>query len=419
MTTSFLVAMALVAGGAQAPAGGSAAAAADDRWQPWLGCWVAEEDAADRGSRTCVVPGAQGGVSIVTLVGVQTVTTEARIADDREHQVAVDDCRGTERVRWGARGRQTFRTATVACGSDAPRTVAGTAFMLSGPVWVDVLAVRQDDTTSVHVRRYRRAGNQRLADGQLALQPVRGVYALETPAWRVDDVLEMSAVVPPDAVQAALSQGPTNFALNARSLVALSDAQVPERVIDLMVALTFPAKFVVQSGGGGGGGGFSDSMVATGGYDPFFAPILGPASLYGCYSPYAWAASSYSNYCGGWNPYMLGYGPGFYNGFYGSYNYPWVITDVGQQNGGGSAAPIQGEGRVVNGRGYTQITPVDASLVGSSDGGGTAGGMSTSGAGSSSGSGGSSGVSSGGYSGGGMSGGGDGGRMAMPRPPGQ
>jgi hypothetical protein len=413
MTTSFLVAMALVAGGAQAPADRPGAAAVDERWQPWLGCWVAEDDTADRGARTCVVPGAADGVSIVTLVGVQTVTTEARIADDREHQVVVDDCRGTERVRWGARGRQMFRTATVACGNEAPRDVAGTAFMLGGPVWVDVLAVQQDGATSVHVRRYRRAANQRLADGQMAPQPPRGVWALDTPPWRVDDVLEMSAVVPPDAVQAALSQGPTDFALNARSLVALSDAQVPERVIDLMVALTYPAKFVVQSGGGGG---FADSMFVTGGYDPFFAPILGPASLYGCYSPYAWAASSYSVNCGGWSPYMLGYGPGFYNGFYGPYNYPWVITDLGQQNGGGSA-PSQGEGRVVNGRGYTQITPVDPSVVGGSNGGGTAGGMSTSGTGSSSG--GSSGVSSGGYSGGGMSGGGDGGRMAMPRPPGE
>jgi hypothetical protein len=412
MTTSFLVAMALVAGGAQAPADRPAGATVDERWQPWLGCWAAEEDAADRGARTCVVPGAADGVSIVTLVGVQTVTTEARIADDREHQVVVDDCRGTERVRWGARGRQVFRTATVTCGNEATRNVAGTAFLLSGPVWVDVLAVQQDGATSVHVRRYRRAGNQRLADGQMALQPPRGVWALDTPAWRIDDVLEMSAVVPPDAVQAALSQGPTDFALNARSLVALSDAKVPERVIDLMVALTYPAKFVVQSGGGGGG--FGDSMAVGGGYDPFFAPILGPASLYGCYSPYAWAASSYSVNCGGWSPYMLGYGSGFYNGFYGPYNYPWVITDIGQQTGGGSVAPVQGEGRVVNGRGYTQITPVDASLAGSSNGGGTASGMSTSGSTSSSG--GSTGVSSGGYSGG-MSGG-DGGRMAMPRPPG-
>jgi uncharacterized membrane protein YgcG len=406
MTTSFLVAIVLVASGTQAPASSLAGATLDQRWQPWLGCWVAEEDTTDRGSRTCVVPGIDGGVSIVTLVGVQTVATEARIGDDREREVTMDDCHGTERVRWAARDGQMFRTATVTCGSEAPRTVAGTAFMVSGPIWADVLAVKQNDTTSVHVRRYRRASNQRLADGELSVQPARGVYALDTPPWRVEDVMAMSAVLPPDAVQAALGQGPTAFALNKRSLVALSEANVEERVIDLMVALTYPARFVIKPASGGGG--FGDSMVASGGYDPFFAPILGPASLYGCYSPYAWAASRYMDYCGGWNPYLMGYGLGFYNGFYGPYNSQWVITDVGR--GATPVTPPQGDGRVVNGRGYTLITPVDTSITNVGNNGSSAG-MST--AGSSSGSGGSSGVSSGGYSGGG-----DGGRMAMPRPPG-
>jgi hypothetical protein len=381
----------------------------DERWQPWLGCWQAEEDTAGRGARTCVVPGAGGAVSIITFVGLQTVTTESRLADDREHPVAVDDCRGTERVRWGSRGRQMFRRATVACGSEAPRTLSGTAFMLSGPVWVDVLAVQQGGETSVHVRRYHRAVSQRLADGTRAIQPAADVYALETPPWRIEDVMEMSAVVPPDAVQAALGHGPAAFALNAKALRALSDAQVPERVIDLMVALAYPSKFVVQPGGGGGG--MPDAWLAAGGFDPFFSPIVGPASLYGCYAPYAWAISNYWDACGGWNPYLGGYGLGFYNGYYGPYNYPWIPTDGGGIGGGGEA-PDQGRGRVVNGRGYTQITPVDTSVSG--DGSGRSGGTSTSGTGSSSG--GSSGVSSGGYSGGASSG--DGGRMAMPRPPG-
>ena len=154
-----------------------------------------------------------------------------------------------------------------------------------------------------------------------------------------------------------------------------------------------------------------DAWLGAGGFDPFFSPIVGPASLYGCYAPYAWAISNYWDVCGGWNPYLAGYGLGFYNGYYGPYNYPWIPTDGGG-NGGGGEAPDQGRGRVVNGRGYTQITPVDTSVSG--DGSGRSGGTSTSGTGSSSG--GSSGVSSGGYSGGASSG--DGGRMAMPRPPG-
>ena len=33
----------------------------DDRWQPWLGCWRADDDGAGTGARTCVTPGPTAG----------------------------------------------------------------------------------------------------------------------------------------------------------------------------------------------------------------------------------------------------------------------------------------------------------------------------------------------------------------------
>jgi uncharacterized membrane protein YgcG len=405
MTASIVVAMTLLAGGAQAPADRPTAAAVDDRWQPWLGCWRADTDGAGSGARTCVTPGPDGGVSIVTLVGVQQITAEARIADDRDHAITMDGCRGTERVRWSPDGRRWFRSATATCGGDARRTLSSMAFMLSGPTWVDVQAVQQGDETNVRVQRYRLSANQRLADGRPVQQPAAGAFERAGTPWTVADVIEISAALPPDAVQAAIGEGRSAFALNKRSLIALADAKVAERVIDLMVGLTYPSHFVVKTGGGS-----ADSLMATGSYDPFFSPILGPASLYGCYSAYGWAASSYWRDCGMMSPHLLGYGPGYYNGYYGN-NYPWVITSGG---GSGGETAVQSEGRVVNGRGYTQVAPVDTSI--SRGDGGRWGGQSTGSGSGSDGSSGSSGASSGGYSGAG--GGGDGGRMAMPRPPG-
>lgn len=411
MPISLLTALTLLAG-AQAPA---PPPAIDARWQPWLGCWVAEDDRAGTGARTCVTPGPDGGVTIVTTLGVQPISRETRIADDRDHAVAVDDCRGSERNQWAPNGRRLYRTATVTCGAEAERTLTSTMFMQPGPTWVDVQALQQGTDTSVRVQRYRLAANQRLDDGRLARQAVSGAYDLTAAPWTVSDVVELSARLPADAVQAAIGEGTTAFDLNKRSLVALADADVAERVIDLMVGLTYPKRFVIQPGGGGGGGGFA-GFGPMGGYDPFFAPILGAASLYGCMSPYGWATAGYFNNCGGMSPYLLGVGPGYWNGYY---NSGWFLTNgvVNPPNGGG-AAPA-GDGRLVNGRGYTQVTPVEGTLSGS--GGNWSGGSGTS-AGTSSGnsSGGPSGVSSGGYSGGGMSGGGGGGgdRMAMPRPPG-
>jgi hypothetical protein len=398
MTTSLLLAVAVAA--AQTVA--APPAPTDARWQPWLGCWVADDDRAGTGARTCVTAAPEGGISMVTSVGVQEISRETRIADDRDHAVAVDDCRGTERHRWSPGGRRLYRTATVACGGGAARTLASVAFMRNGPLWVDVQTVQQGTETSVRVQRYRPAPRPRSADGR----PVaHSVFDLAETPWTVADVLELSAALPADGVQAAIGEGTTAFDLNKRTLVALADAAVAERVIDLMVGLTYPRHFVVQPGGSSVGG---DSFP-TGAFDPFFAPILGAATMYGCYSPYGWASAGYFGNCGVMSPYLLGYGPGYWNGYYNSSW--WVANGPVNPSDGGGPAP-QGEGRVVNGRGYTQVTPVDASNIGSSNGGANGGWNGHQGASSGSG----SGVSSGGYSGG-MSGG-DGGRLAMPRPSG-
>ncbi|MGD9906357.1 MAG: hypothetical protein AB7U83_23030 [Vicinamibacterales bacterium] len=370
-------------------------------WQPWLGCWVAEDDRAGTGARTCIAPGADDGVSIVTTVGVQEISRESRVADGRERPVAVDDCRGTERSQWSADGRRVYRATTVACGGEPPRTLASVSFIRDDSTWVDVQTVRQGADTSVRVLRYRPA---RVPRGQDTLPVAPPAFAPADHRWTVADVLELSASLPPDGVQAAIGEGATAFDLNKRTLTALADAGVAERVIDLMVGLTYPSRFVIQPGGSAGGAGGGGAL------DPFFAPILGPASLYGCYSPYGWATAGYFSYCGSMSPFLMGYGPAYYYGYYHS---SWFITNgaIPPAEGGGPATR-SGEGRVVNGRGYTLVAPVDTAAVG----GGVWHGQGADSGGSSSGSssGGSSGVSSGGYSGGG----GDGGRMAMPRPPG-
>jgi uncharacterized membrane protein YgcG len=173
-----------------------------------------------------------------------------------------------------------------------------------------------------------------------------------------------------------------------------------------MIGITYPQKFVVQSAGGGGGGigspyGFGLGTMA---FDPFFAPLIGPAALMNCYSPYGWARASYWSSCASVNPYYATY-PGYYAGYYDPWGVGWIQT----QGGGGSSAVPTGDGRVVNGRGYTQVRPLEPLPVIGGDNGSNWSGTSSSGSGSS----GSSGVSSSGYSGGGGGGGGD--RVAVPR----
>jgi hypothetical protein len=171
------------------------------------------------------------------------------------------------------------------------------------------------------------------------------------------------------------------FDLTGERLIELDRAGVPDQIIDLMVAQSFPSKFVVErntSGGGSWGMSGFDSMWPY--YsDPFFYTSY--------FAPFGY------RYWGSYDPYYF-QGPGF------------VIVNP---------QPVQPDsnGRVVDGRGYTRVRP-NQPTPGSGSGTGWTGASDNSG-GSSGSSGSGGGVSSSGYSSGG---GGGGGRTAVSRPPG-
>jgi hypothetical protein len=414
MTRTFLGASLLaLAIAAPALAQSPAAAPADTRWSSFLGCWRAVDDPAGTGARVCVSP-APSGVTVTTIVGGQRVSDDTRIADGTARAVDTDGCRGTESARWSAGRLRLYRKATIACDGGAPRTLSTASFFVAGPAWVDVETVEHDGQTSVRVSRLVRAANQTLPDGTSLARPAgaRGPSAEAMAKFTVEDIIDLSAALPADGVQAAIAEAPAPFRLNARALVAMAEAGVGDRVIDLMVGVTYPARFQIERATGGGWAGPGPGINAMA--DPFFAPIIGPAALFNCYQAYGWAASSYWGNCAGYDPRMYVSYPGYYNGYWGAFGPDWVITQ--QPGTGGVVTPPQAipEGRVVNGRGYTQVRPVDTAY--SMPEGGGSNGTNNAGGGSSGNTSNSGGVSGSGYSGGFSGGGGD--RMAVPRGPG-
>jgi hypothetical protein len=156
-------------------------------------------------------------------------------------------------------------------------------------------------------------------------------------------------------------------------------------------------------------------------YDPFMSPIMFGSMYADCYGYAGYGYRSYYSSCGMSSPF---YTSGFYNYGYGGGYYPyypgggggWIGVDPNPPGPG--VTPV--EGRVVNGRGYTQVRPRDAEPTPIRTGNNGSNGSSTGWSGADSG-GGSSGASSQGYSGGGSSGsssGDSGARTAVPRPPG-
>jgi hypothetical protein len=375
------------------------------------------------GLRVCITPDRTGGVNWQTLVGTQVGTVDTLVPDGSGRAISDATCTGTERSEWSTNGAHVFRLTDVTCGTEGPRRLSSVSFLAPGPVLVSVQFVQGGSIKSVRVQRYRRGLVQTLADGTLAPQAAARVASPAPPGvgepWSVDDVIEASRRLPPDAVQAVLTEAGGPFDLRRKTLLAMHGAGVSGSVIDLMVALTYPKKLVVQRAGGD----YSSSFgAAIGGdwYDPFNGTMVSASSMFAdCYSPFGYGYGSYYDRC---RPYAASYGgPGFgyaayYPGYAGySYGGGWVIVDPGPTTPEQPAV----EGRVVNGHGYTQVRPrePDSAAIGTGGGPGTSRSSAAS-------SGDSSGVSSGGYSsgsssdgssGGGSSGGDSGGRTAIPR----
>jgi hypothetical protein len=341
-----------------------------------------------------------GGATFSTKVGTQTPIVQTIIADGKDRPVTEDGCTGTQRAEWSSDGLRLYARAELTCKSDQGlRRVSGLALLGPDGRWTDVQSIDISGRESFRVRQYRRA---RGAD---TTTPAPAATALT-----IDDVKEASAKVSPRALEAALVETRASFDLTSKRLLELDAAGVPASVVDLMVALSYPDRFVIERRAavdraqapfiddpftlGWGGFGFSPWSDLYGFYG-FYSPLYGPYSPY-YYSPFA--------YPYGYIPYYYG-GGGIY------------VVDNGGGGGGSVSQQPSGRGRVVDGQGYTRVRPRDndpavpvqagTGSTASSSGGGSS---SSSGGGSS----GGGSVTSQGFSSGG-GGGGDGGRSAQPR----
>jgi hypothetical protein len=385
----------------------------DPRWEPWLGCWElygqglrdADDSAIEArrdlsGStdpappRVCVSPVPPNGAMFVTTVGSQKTLDQTVIANGVERAVDDGECRGTQSEEWSANGLRLFARAQLTCaGEQTPRRVTGLALLARDGSWLDVQTVEAAGRENVRVRRYRRVADE--ASSAADFRP-----RIAASRFRLADIKEASAKISPRALEAALVETNTSFDLAGRDLIDLDNAGVAGSVVDVLVALSYPDRFVVER--------TRDDSGNTGVFgDPFFLDYGFLSPLDGLfYAPYYYSPFAYSYYGRLYNP-----------GFFG----PTLI--VGR---GSSELQPSGTGRVVNGLGYTRIrergpevTPVSsASATRLSSGAGAStrssgsasSGSSSSGSGSSS-SGGN--VSSQGFSSGGSSG--DTGRTAVPR----
>ena len=338
----------------------------DSRWVPWVGCWreVAETAAPPV---LCVVPLAgEAAIEMLTMIDGQIVSRESILTDGQQHPVSREECEGWERAEFSGDSHRIYLFSELTCEAGAHRSSTGVMSMVSPFEWLDVRTMDVDGQSVPWVLRYRLASQ---ADFQAAglgdLIDAQGSdarmarLAASVPI-ALDDVIEATEKLSAETVQVWVVERGEPFALDASRLIEMADAGVPVSVIDVVVAVSYPEKFVVNEGvlaGRRAEGARGRVRPGLGlGLNPFYDPFYDPYSRYSYYSPFGYSSryglGSYGGYRYGYGGYGIGYGGygfGGYNYGYGGYGTPIIVVGRrGSEAGSGSTA-----GRVVRGGGYT------------------------------------------------------------------
>lgn len=354
------------------PTTASSAQSSSSRWDAWIGCWQPVSDAAT--TVTCVLPGESPEMAqLVTYAGDSVVQRTTITANGVSRALEVEGCSGSEIARFSDDGSQVFLNGEVRCGDGPVQATSGLIAISETGQWLDVHVVRVGEQRDLRVRRSRHI--QDLAAVPAGVRVDLAAYGRAGWAARVaaarpvslPRVTETSAAVDERVVEAWLLEssrdGSRMEPMDAKGLARLEDARVPTRVIDAMVALSYPERFqVALTGAGTGevsqvsepassrtGGAYGRGYGSTPMYGDFLAYSYGRQAMcmnYACYLYYSDRPYLYG--LGGWNSYG---GWGMYPGW--GYGGPvTVIVRPTTPGGGGGGSPTSG-GRVVKGRGYT------------------------------------------------------------------
>ncbi len=313
----------------------------DGRWLAWIGCWqpvgeAASADAPD--AMLCFQPLASDiGVEMISVEDGEIVGRETVRATGQPRDASLQGCTGWERGDFSARPGRVFLSSEYVCDGGVARTSTGMLAMLSSGEWVDVMVVTAGGESSTWVTTYRLAtqGDAEaagLGDVTAGLDMAirsAGVAASARPS--VDDVIEAARYVDAEGVQAWLEERDVPLDLDSEKLVRMADAGVPEEVIDMVVALSYPERFAVE-GEPERYGRTYQSFGRAGYYTPFYGSLF--------YAPYGYRYG---------RGYGFGYGYGY--GYGGRYHGPTVIrVDRGDTGG-----------RVIKGQGYRRGQKAGAS----------------------------------------------------------
>lgn len=329
-------------------ASSAAAQDMDSRWLPYVGCWEAVGGEEEVGL-LCFTPDGVG-IELANIVDGEVVSTERFVGDGVQRDVSAEGCEGWESIQFSRDGRRAFTQTEFLCAEGEARSGTGVMTFMSPTMWSDIRTLDVGGEPFTWVQDYTLAGIDRLAEEGVddpAADMRFGVRAARQSAAAtidLEDVEEASRMMDAKAVETWIVTQADALDPSGDDLIRLADAGVPENVIDAVVAVSHPDRFVVESSGefereGPRPTHYRGYMA----FNPYWGPAWGLSAGYG-YAPWRYGYGT-GYYYGGRNSLGYNYGPYGYGYGYGYWGYRPGTIVIDRRSSGG---------RVVNGRGYSR-----------------------------------------------------------------
>jgi uncharacterized membrane protein YgcG len=329
-----------------------AAAQAPNQWRMWIGCWSGAPprlvDLAAEPQQLCIVP-ADGAAAadMVTVTGSKVVSRERIAPDGQRHPGERDGCSGWQSARWSADGQRLYLQSEYMCANAAKRSTTAVMAIANTGDWLDVSGLSVNERVGVRVLRHRPSPPLPTLPSDIAAAAARDPREPARLASLLPigdaEVVEASKYVNGAVIEAWLAETRQAFTIDAARLKALAAAGVDARVIDILVALSYPQAFSIRPSPATTG---ALAIDAGSGPPPV---LLGEPGLIGgsfldC-NPYSYALPLYG--C-----------PAFYSSAF-AFGL-WDYYSGGWWTGGGGGiiiepsppSPPPSHGQVVNGKGY-------------------------------------------------------------------
>jgi hypothetical protein len=321
----------------------------DNRWLPFIGCWEPMDTGEDVSLLCFRAEGSS--VEMFNVTDGEVAATEQLVADGQRRSVTAEGCTGGEGVDFSADGQRLFTNSAFQCDGEV-RSGSGVMSFISPTQWIDVRSLEISGDPVSWVQRYELADVETLANqgiedfagsNRVMIRTMRSRAARDIDIQDVEEAVER---INARAAEVWVAAHETPFELSGSELVRLVENGVPESVIDVMLAVSYPNQFMVTPEGAAAEATVSDeyamrypSYAGYPGYRGFRSYLWDPL-----YSPMGY---SYGRGYG-YSPFgYYGYGAGYGRGFGGYYGYTPVGVVIQPR------APIQ-QGRMTRGQGYTR-----------------------------------------------------------------